>query len=107
MSSPWSGLYSGPATVAIDPSLNVFGKLTPHCFVTLKSSSGNGLLVSVGSPLPKCSVTPSGVVMLVTVLPLRSAAAIVLGMLGLRWRRGLAGGERTVAMSSSSLAPAR
>ena len=63
------------ATIAIDPRLHVFREL--HCFVTLRSAS-HGLLASVASTLPKCSVTPSGVVMLVTFLPLRSAAAITL-----------------------------
>jgi hypothetical protein len=60
-----------------------------HCLVTLSSiPTSHGLFASVGSLSPKRKVTPSGVVMLVTVLPLCSAAAISLLMLGLRWRLG-------------------
>ena len=55
------------ATIVIDPMLHIFREL--HCFVTLRSAS-HGLLASVGANSPKCSTVPSGVVTLVTVLPL-------------------------------------
>src|SRR5262249_39531807 len=68
----------------IDISLHVFRKL--HCFVTLRSSS-HGLFAALGSGSPKLMIIPSGVVMLVTRLPVFSARLTSVAMLGLRWRR--------------------
>src|SRR5262245_42187773 len=70
------------AALAINPRLHVFQPNPTHCLITLRSAS-HGLLASVGAS-PKCSTVPSGMVMLVTVLPAFSAAAIILRMLGLR-----------------------
>ncbi len=55
-----------------------------HCLVTLWRSASHGLLASVGCGSPKCSTVPSGMVMLVTLLPSFSARLTSVPTLGLR-----------------------
>src|SRR5512133_263658 len=72
--------------LAIYPGLYVLQSDPRHCWVTLSRSASQGLLASVcGSP--KCSTVPSGMVMLVTLLPSFSARLISVPTLDLR-RRG-------------------
>src|SRR5262245_1251908 len=78
------------STLAVDPCLHIFRQL--HCFVAFGRSASHGFSGSAGVGLPKSSLVPSGVVMLVTVLPAFSACSTSLWMLGLRGlRSGLAG----------------
>src|SRR6516165_4280309 len=85
-----ASLFIGPG------SMHVLRLFHFHCLVSFvrNSSSGHGLFASVGLVSSKWMVWPSGVVMLVTALPVFSARSMSVAILGLRgfcWRRDRGG----------------
>src|SRR5262249_40186317 len=82
----------GEAGLFIDKGMTKFRITARHCCFTLSRSASHGFVASVGSGSPKCSVVPSGVVMLVTALPVAFSACVTsVRSVGLRGLRGLDG----------------
>src|SRR5262249_3594822 len=97
----------GSAVARIDPRLYVFWQF--HCLVSfVRRSASHGFALGLTGSLSNSSLTPSGIVMAVTGLPLASACLTSVRMLGLRVFGGRAAsgaGQRAARSSADTSRP--